>query len=94
MHPESMKEMKEFSIKYNAMNNDNLKVLDVGSFDVNGSYRDLFGIGYTGLDIIDGPKVDIVTSSVYPKVTRKCSLASFSDTGYFNGAVFNTVFML
>lgn len=37
-------------------------VLDVGSRDVNGTYRDIVptGISYTGLDIEAGPGVDIV----------------------------------
>jgi len=40
-----------------------LKVLDVGSFDVNGTYRDFFSspqFSYTGLDMAPGPNVDIV----------------------------------
>ena len=39
-------------------------VLDVGSRDVNGNYRNFIlacGATYTGLDIVDGPNVDIVT---------------------------------
>src|SRR6266540_1332710 len=38
-------------------------VLDVGSYDVNGTYRPLFegyGLSYTGLDATPGPNVDIV----------------------------------
>ena len=44
------------------------KVLDVGSYDVNGTYRPIFeGVGwdYTGLDMAAGPNVDIVASDVY-----------------------------
>jgi len=39
-----------------------LRVLDVGSYDVNGTYRDLFKPPYiyTGTDIEAGPNVDIV----------------------------------
>lgn len=39
-------------------------VLDVGSFDVNGTFRPLVterGWRYTGLDIVSGPNVDIVS---------------------------------
>jgi SAM-dependent methyltransferase len=48
-----------------------LDVLDVGSLDVNGTYRPLVearGWDYTGLDMRDGPNVDIVpeTPFVYP----------------------------
>lgn len=41
-------------------------VLDVGSYDVNGTYRPLVeGLGwqYTGLDLQPGPNVDIVASN-------------------------------
>ena len=45
-----------------------LKVLDVGSFDVNGNYREIFesiGLDYTGLDMEKGPNVDIVPKNAY-----------------------------
>jgi len=38
------------------------KTLDVGSFDVNGSLKDLFD-DYTGIDMREGPNVDIVANS-------------------------------
>ena len=43
-------------------------VLDVGSLDLNGSYRELVenrGWVYTGLDVRDGPNVDVVTDEPY-----------------------------
>ena len=41
-----------------------LHTLEVGSFDVNGSARGLFDqTNYTGIDIADGPGVDMVLSS-------------------------------
>ncbi len=45
-----------------------IKVLDVGSYDVNGSYRHLFDPKkylYTGLDMELGPNVDIVLPNPY-----------------------------
>lgn len=45
-----------------------IKVLDVGSYDVNGSYKPLFDkkkYHYTGLDMAAGPNVDIVLPSAY-----------------------------
>ncbi len=39
------------------------KVLDVGSLDVNGSVRDLFGFDYTGIDFREGPNVDQVMNA-------------------------------
>ena len=44
-----------------------LKVVDIGSFDVNGSYRTLFtdpGWQYTGVDLEAGPGVDVVLDIV------------------------------
>lgn len=39
----------------------NINVIDVGSMDINGNNRYLFtGCRYTGIDVSDGPNVDIV----------------------------------
>lgn len=43
-----------------------LSVCDIGSMDINGSFRKLFvGHYYTGLDIAEGPNVDVVTKDLY-----------------------------
>jgi SAM-dependent methyltransferase len=45
-----------------------LEVVDIGSYDVNGSYRTLFGNpgwNYRGVDLEAGPGVDIVLASPY-----------------------------
>jgi len=45
-----------------------VKVLDVGSYDVNGSYKHLFAEQkylYTGLDMEEGPNVDLVLKNPY-----------------------------
>jgi SAM-dependent methyltransferase len=45
-----------------------LHVIDIGSYDVNGSYRPLFerpGWRYTGVDLEPGPNVDVVLTSPY-----------------------------
>ena len=39
------------------------QVLEVGSYDVNGSLRDLFGDHYLGVDMRDGPNVDQVVNA-------------------------------
>jgi len=46
---------------------DNPKILDVGSYDVNGSLRSAFpaGTNYIGADIESGPNVDMVFDSHY-----------------------------
>lgn len=43
-----------------------LRVCDVGSYNVNGNYKELFqGHDYTGLDLTAGPNVDVVSVSEY-----------------------------
>lgn len=47
---------------------DDACVLDVGSYNVNGSFRSLVegrGWQYTGLDIVPGPNVDVVSTDRY-----------------------------
>ena len=62
MHPQSMLEMKAFAKSHTTKKS---KVLDIGSLGVNGSYKELFGKDYTGLDIVDGPNVDVVADKPY-----------------------------
>jgi len=45
-----------------------INVLDIGSYDVNGSYKQFFskpGWKYTGVDLAAGPNVDVVLTSPY-----------------------------
>lgn len=69
MHESSMLRMKWFLSHYGAsLPGRGARVLDVGSFDLNGSYRPLFGAArfdYTGLDMAPGPNVDIVPRNPY-----------------------------
>ena len=59
MHKESFAQMALFAIKY--CRDPGLHVADVGSYDVNGTFRELFEhCSYTGLDIVEGPGVDRV----------------------------------
>ena len=61
--------MMYFKTKYlNSLLDKSLKILDVGSCDVNGSYRDLFQNetwDYTGLDMHKGKNVDLVPNDEY-----------------------------
>lgn len=66
MHTSTMIRMKWFVDHY--VKKERAKILDVGSYDVNGSYKRLFdgmNIRYVGLDIEAGPNVDVVMESPY-----------------------------
>jgi len=65
MHAESMQMMSE---ALSILDLPTAKVLDVGSLDINGTYRPLVearGWEYVGLDIIGGKNVDVVTGDAY-----------------------------
>jgi 2-polyprenyl-3-methyl-5-hydroxy-6-metoxy-1,4-benzoquinol methylase len=67
MHKESFEIMEYFVKKY-LDRNKKLEILDVGSYDVNGNYKELFQNNnwkYHGLDMIKGPNVDIVSKTPY-----------------------------
>lgn len=71
MHTSSMLRMKWFVDTYliELLNSEReLSVIDIGSFDVNGSYKKLFlnpRFSYTGLDMSQGKNVDIVPKNCY-----------------------------
>lgn len=69
MHKSSILRMKWFVDNYaSKISKDKVKVLDVGSYDVNGSYKPLFSdkkYEYVGLDMEAGPNVDIVLKNPY-----------------------------
>lgn len=61
MHQNSTIIMKTFSENVNK--NLKLSILDVGSYNVNGTYKPFFeneNWTYSGLDIVEGPNVDII----------------------------------
>lgn len=57
MHVTAFENAKKFAHKYEVTHK---KVLDVGSYDVNGTLKPLFR-DYTGMDIEEGPNVDVVS---------------------------------
>jgi len=69
MHIGSYVKMKDFIDHYlSGHNEDSLNILDVGSQDVNGSYKPLFNNpkwNYFGCDMVEGKNVDIVLKNVY-----------------------------
>lgn len=53
---------------YFTQNKESIKVLDIGSYDVNGTYRQILTnprYEYTGMDMAAGPNVDIVPKDIY-----------------------------
>lgn len=67
MHPNSYRVMDLFITQY--LPNDPMLVADLGSFDVNGTYRPLIEQNsvrtYVGIDIVAGKNVDILMPSEY-----------------------------
>jgi len=67
MHMESYQEMARLVRTYLKPEH-SLRILDVGSYDVNGSYRPIFdrpGWHYAGADVAPGPNVDVVLREPY-----------------------------
>ena len=67
MHTSAIVRMKWFVNNYIPKNKP-AKVLDVGSYNVNGCYKQLFSttqVEYIGLDVASGPNVDLVPKEVY-----------------------------
>lgn len=69
MHQSSFENMQNFKEKYlKSFEDKPLVIFDLGSFDVNGSYREIFdhpGWQYKGLDVEAGKNVDIVLKNNY-----------------------------
>ena len=69
MHPSSYDKMAEFRRQYLSGREDEpLLILDLGSQDINGSYRPLFAQprwNYRGVDMAAGKNVDVVLSDPY-----------------------------
>lgn len=65
MHPSTYQRCEEFARSY-LDDARALRIADVGSYDVNGTYRDIFtrpSWNYTGFDLEAGPNVDVVLST-------------------------------
>lgn len=67
MHTSSYEHMADLVQRY-LCRAEPLQIVDIGSYDVNGSYRPLFNQAkwvYTGVDLAAGPNVDLVLTSPY-----------------------------
>jgi SAM-dependent methyltransferase len=61
MHHSAYVNAEKFYHKYCDKNIENKKILDIGSYDVNGTMKPIFEKGhYIGLDMESGPNVDVV----------------------------------
>jgi SAM-dependent methyltransferase len=69
MHSSSFEKMKKFCEELvQKRASERLRIMDLGSLDINGTYRSLFerkGWQYTGLDLENGPNVDVVLTDPY-----------------------------
>lgn len=67
MHAEALAAMTDI-LDRRGPKGEGIRALDVGSYNVNGTYRPLvegLGWGYVGLDTAAGPNVDVVTRDPY-----------------------------
>ena len=69
MHQHSLDSMAQFRGRYlDARRGEALVIVDLGSADLNGSYRELFALPpwrYLGVDLVASENVDIVLSDPY-----------------------------
>lgn len=78
MHASSYEHMARLVAGYMPVEQ-SLQIVDIGSYDVNGSYRPLFASPrwhYRGIDLSPGPNVDIVLESPYrlPLADESCDV--------------------
>ena len=77
MHQSSLDKMRSFSEKYlYPFQSQNLRILDLGSQNIGGSYRSIFSNPnwkYIGADLIEGDNVDLVLKDPYKWSEIDCS---------------------
>jgi SAM-dependent methyltransferase len=90
MHTSSLAHVQGMVHKYLANSTGApLKIVDIGSYDVNGSYKQFFlhpRWQYTGVDLAKGPNVDVVLESPY-----RLPFESFSVDVIVSGQAFEHV---
>lgn len=70
MHPTAYKNCEEFKNAYHDSMielNDEYKIIEIGSKDINGSLRPIFppGLEYIGVDLVEGDGVDVILEDPY-----------------------------
>lgn len=88
MHTSSLAHMRRLVQQY-LQGSQDLKIVDIGSWDVNGSYKPLLsepGWQYFGVDLAAGPNVDVVMPSPY-----RLPMASHSVDVLVSGQAFEHI---
>ena len=93
MHNSALDSYRQFEITYlNKINNNiKIKIVDIRSFDINGSIKEVINkkFDYIGLDIEKGKNVDIVLSDPYKfpfednSIDAVVSISTFEHTDFF-----------
>ena len=69
MHQSSLTRMQSFATEYvDCRRGQPLRILDIGSYDVNGTYRQVLddpAWEYVGIDAVTGPGVDVTVQQTY-----------------------------
>lgn len=90
MHTSSLAHVQGLVHKYLSTSTTKpLKIIDIGSYDVNGSYKQFFlhpSWNYVGVDLAAGPNVDVVLDSPY-----RLPFESFSVDVIVSGQAFEHV---
>jgi len=88
VHLSSLEHVQRLVPKY-LSDKPTLKIIDIGSYDVNGSYKPFFsqsGWQYIGVDLAAGPNVDVTLTSAY-----RLPLASHSVDVIVSGQAFEHI---
>jgi len=99
MHQSVMKYFESVKQRYPEKFRSSMRVLEMGSFNVNGSVRALFepGVDYTGIDARPGPGVDLVcVAHQYdgPKVDIVVSTEMLEHDPYWKKSIYNAMRLL
>ena len=88
MHLSSLEHVERL-VKTHLDDKQALQIIDIGSYDVNGSYKPFFdkpGWHYTGVDLAPGPNVDVALTSPY-----RLPFASYSVDLIVSGQAFEHI---
>ena len=94
MHTSAYKNGEKFYNKYLQGNFENKKVLDIGSYDVNGTLKPIFVEGeYLGIDMSEGPNVDKVCNAHDIDLPSESFVAIISTSCFEHDEMFWVTFL-